>query len=122
MFIWMNGVYSDMKYNPSELIGKVIDLKSLADYQEGSVVSRMVVNKKAGTVTAFAFEAGEGLSEHSAPFDALVIGLEGEAEIPIGGEPHIVKEGDMLIMPANVPHAVHPITRFKMLLVLIHAE
>ena len=111
-----------MKYDPRELIGKVIDLKSLADYQEGSVVSRMVVNKKAGTVTAFAFEAGEGLSEHSAPFDALVIGLEGEAEIPIGGEPHIVKKGDMLIMPANVPHAVHPITRFKMLLVLIHAE
>ena len=111
-----------MKYDPRELIGKVIDLKSLADYQEGSVVSRMVVNKKAGTVTAFAFEAGEGLSEHSAPFDALVIGLEGEAEIPIGGESHIVKEGDMLIMPANVAHAVHPITRFKMLLVLIHAE
>ena len=111
-----------MKYDPRELIGKVINLKSLADYQEGSVVSRMVVNKKAGTVTAFAFEAGDGLSEHSAPFDALVIGLEGGAEIPIGGEPHIVKEGDMLIMPANVPHAVHPITRFKMLLVLIHAE
>ena len=62
-----------MKYDPRELIGKVIDLKSLADYQEGSVVSRMVVNKKAGTVTAFAFEAGEGFSEHSAPFDALVI-------------------------------------------------
>ena len=66
-----------MKYDPSELIGNVIELKSLADYQDGSVVSRMVVNKKAGTVTAFAFEAGEGLSEHSAPFDALVIGLEG---------------------------------------------
>ena len=109
-----------MNYDPKLLIGEVINVKSLVDYQEGSVVSRMVTNKKAGTVTVFAFEAGEGLSEHSAPFDALVIGLEGEAEIPIGGEPHIVKEGDMLIMPANIPHAVNPITKFKMLLVLIH--
>ena len=111
-----------MNYDPKSLIGEVMNVKSLVDYQEGSVVSRMVTNKKAGTVTVFAFDAGEGLSEHSAPFDALVIGLEGEAEIPIGGEPHIVKEGDMLIMPANVPHAVNPITKFKMLLVLIHAE
>ena len=109
-----------MNYDPKSLIGEVMNVKGLVDYQEGSVVSRMVTNKKAGTVTVFAFDAGEGLSEHSAPFDALVIGLEGEAEIPIGGEPHIVKEGDMLIMPANVPHAVHPVTRFKMLLVLIH--
>ena len=109
-----------MNYDPKSLIGEVMNVKGLVDYQEGSVVSRMVTNKKAGTVTVFAFDAGEGLSEHSAPFDALVIGLEGEAEIPIGGEPHIVKEGDMLIMPANVPHAVHPVTQFKMLLVLIH--
>ena len=111
-----------MNYDPKSLIGEVMNVKGLVDYQEGSVVSRMVTNKKAGTVTVFAFDAGEGLSEHSAPFDALVIGLEGEAESPIGGEPHIVKEGDMLIMPANVPHAVNPITKFKMLLVLIHAE
>ncbi len=111
-----------MKYDPKELVGKVIDLQSLAEYQDGSVVSRMVMNKKAGTVTAFAFEAGEGLSEHSAPYDALVICLEGEAEIPIGGEVRVLKKGEMLIMPANVPHAVNPITRFKMLLVLIHAE
>ena len=111
-----------MNYDPKSLIGEVMNVKGLVDYQEGSVVSWMVTNKKAGTVTVFAFDAGEGLSEHSAPFDALVIGLEGEAEIPIGGEPHIVKEGDMLIMPANVPHAVNPITKFKMLLVLIHAE
>ena len=111
-----------MNYDPKSLIGEVMNVKGLVDYQECSVVSRMVTNKKAGTVTVFAFDAGEGLSEHSAPFDALVIGLEGEAEIPIGGEPHIVKEGDMLIMPANVPHAVNPITKFKMLLVLIHAE
>lgn len=109
-----------MNYDPKELIGNTKDLKSLTDYQSGSVVSRMVINKKSGTVTAFAFEKGEGLSEHSAPFDALVIGVEGEAEIPIGGVSHIVKEGQMIIMPANVPHAVHPITRFKMMLVMIH--
>ena len=109
-----------MNYDPKSLIGEVMNVKGLVDYQEGSVGSRMVTNKKAGTVTAFALDAGEGLSEHSAPFDALVIGLEGEAEIPIGGEIHIVKEGDMLIMPANIPHAVNPITKFKMILVLIH--
>ena len=109
-----------MNLDPTELIGNVTEIKSLIDYQKGSVVSRMVVNKKAGTVTAFAFEAGEGLSEHSAPYDALVIGIEGEAKIPIGGVLHTVREGDMLIMPENVPHAVYPVTRFKMMLVLIH--
>ncbi|MDO5845497.1 MAG: cupin domain-containing protein [Methanocorpusculum sp.] len=109
-----------MNYDPKALIGVPTSLKSLTEYQEGSVVSRMVVNKKAGTVTAFAFENGEGLSEHSAPFDALVICLEGEAEIPINGEPHHIKEGEMLIMPANIPHAVRPLSRFKMLLVMIH--
>ncbi len=103
-----------------DLIGTPQPLKSLTDYQEGSIVSRMVINKKSGTVTAFAFEKGEGLSEHSAPYDALVIVLEGEAEIPIGGVSHSVKEGDMLIMPAKIPHAVHPLSRFKMMLVMIH--
>lgn len=103
-----------------DLIGTPLPLKSLTDYQEGSVVSRMVINKKSGTVTAFAFEKGEGLSEHSAPYDALVIVLEGEAEISIGGVAHVVKEGDMLIMPAKIPHAVHPLSRFKMMLVMIH--
>ena len=110
-----------MNYDSKELIGKVIDLKTLTEYQEGSIVSRIVVNKKAGTVTTFAFEAGEGLSEHSAPYDALVIGLEGKANIPINGEGHIIDAGQMLIMPANIPHAVEPITRFKMILVMIHA-
>ena len=109
-----------MEYDSSKLIGNVIPVKELTDYQKGSVVSRMVINKKAGTVTAFAFEKGEGLSEHSAPFDALVIAVEGEAEIHIGGVSHTVHAGDMLIMPANVPHAVHPLTQFKMILVLIH--
>jgi len=110
-----------MNYDPKELIGKVTNLKSLTEYQKGSVVSRMIINKTPGTVTVFAFEAGEGLSEHSAPYDALVIALEGKAIIPINGVEHIVSEGEMLIMPAHINHAVHPITRFKMLLVLIHA-
>ena len=79
-----------------DLIGTPIPLKSLAEYQAGSVVSRMVINRKSGTVTAFAFDKGEGLSEHSAPYDALVIVLEGEAEIPIGGVSHFVKEGDIV--------------------------
>ncbi len=103
-----------------DLIGMPLPLKSLTEYQAGSIVSRMVINKKSGTVTAFAFERGEGLSEHSSPHDALVIVLEGEAEIPIGGVSHFVKEGDMLIMPAKIPHAVHPLSRFKMMLVMIH--
>ena len=103
-----------------DLIGAPIPLKDITDYQEGSIVSRMIINKKSGTVTGFAFAKGEGLSEHAAPYDALVIALEGEAEIPISGVPHHIKEGDMLIMPANIPHAVHPITPFKMMLVMIH--
>ena len=103
-----------------DLIEAPIPLKDITDYQEGSIVSRMIINKKSGTVTGFAFAKGEGLSEHAAPYDALVIALEGEAEIPISGVPHHIKEGDMLIMPANIPHAVHPITPFKMILVMIH--
>lgn len=109
-----------MNYDPKSLIGVPVDLASLTEYQPGSVVSRMVINKKAGTVTAFAFEAGEGLSEHTAPYDALVIVLEGEADIPVGGVLHHLKAGQMIIMPANVPHAVHPTTQFKMMLVMIH--
>ena len=103
-----------------DLIGTPLPLKDITEYQEGSIVSHMIINKKSGTVTGFAFAKGEGLSEHAAPYDALVIALEGEAEIPISGVPHHVKEGDMLIMPANIPHAVHPITPFKMMLVMIH--
>jgi quercetin dioxygenase-like cupin family protein len=103
-----------------DLRGKVLDLKDLAAYQEGAVVSRMVVYKKSGTLTAFAFDAGEGLSEHTAPYDAIVQGLEGEAEITIGGKPLRLTEGQMVIMPARVPHAVKALSRFRMLLTMIH--
>ena len=94
-------------------------LRDMAAYQEHSVVSREIMRKPSGTMTVFAFDKGEGLSEHTAPFDAVVYLLEGEAEIRIDGKPHSVKEGDMIIMPAHKPHALTAITRYKMLLVMI---
>lgn len=94
-------------------------LKDLAAYQEHSVVSREIIRKPSGTMTVFAFDEGEGLSEHTAPFDATVYILEGEAEIRIDGKPHVVKAGEMIIMPANKPHALKALTRYKMLLVMI---
>jgi quercetin dioxygenase-like cupin family protein len=100
-------------------VANVLKLKDLAAYQEHSVVSREIIRKPSGTMTVFAFDKGEGLSEHTAPFDAAVYLLEGEAEIRIDGKPHFVKEGEMIIMPANKPHALKAITRYKMLLVMI---
>ena len=105
-----------------ELIGKVINPKELVSYQTGAVVSRIIIDKKTGTCTLFAFDAGEGLSEHTAPFDALVYLLDGEAEISISGKPFHLKEGDTLIMPANKPHALRAVKRFKMMLVMIKSE
>ena len=98
---------------------KVQPLASLALTQPGAVVSRSLVKKAAGTVTAFAFDAGEGLSEHTTPYEALVIGVEGDAEIRIGSEAHRVQAGELLTLPANRPHAVRALTPFKMLLVMI---
>jgi len=98
---------------------QVLKLKEAADYQEHSVVSREIIRKPSGTMTVFAFDEGEGLSEHAAPFDAVVYLLEGEAEIRIDGKPHSVKEGEMIIMPANKPHALKAVTAYKMLLVMI---
>jgi quercetin dioxygenase-like cupin family protein len=99
----------------------VVGASELVSVQPGAVVSRTLVQKPTGTVTAFAFDAGQGLSEHSAPFDALVMGLEGEAEILISGTPHRVAAGDLLRLPAEQPHAVNATTPFKMLLVMIRA-
>jgi quercetin dioxygenase-like cupin family protein len=90
-------------------------------YQPGAVVSRSLVKKPTGTVTAFAFDAGEGLSEHTAPFDALVLMVDGEAEITISGMTHIVKAADILMLPAHQPHAVKAVRKFKMILVMIRA-
>jgi quercetin dioxygenase-like cupin family protein len=102
-----------------DLKGRALPLAGLVAYQDGAVVSREIVSQKAGTVTAFAFDEGEQLSEHTAPYDALVIDLDGQADIVIGGRANRVKTGEMIIMPAGVPHALAAVTRFKMLLVMI---
>ncbi len=94
-------------------------LLSLIDYQEGSVVSRTLIEKETGTVTLFAFDKGEGLSEHTAPFDAMVCVLDGTVEIAVSGKPATVKQGEMLILPANEPHALKAVNRFKMMLIMI---
>ena len=94
-------------------------LVDLLNYQEQSVVSKTLIDKKTGTVTLFAFDQGQGLSEHTAPFDAMVCVLDGEVEIMISGNPAILKQGEMIIMPANEPHALKAIKRFKMMLVMI---
>jgi quercetin dioxygenase-like cupin family protein len=95
---------------------KVVDL---IEYQTGSVVSRTFVDKEAGTVTLFAFDAGQGLSEHTAPFDALVFSIEGEVEVTISGKVVTLQQGEMLVMPANKPHALKATKPFKMLLTMI---
>jgi quercetin dioxygenase-like cupin family protein len=94
-------------------------LKDVIQTQSGSVVSRTLIKKPAGTVTAFAFDRDEGLSEHNTPFEALVVGVEGEAEVRIDGVPHDVRAGDVLTLPANHPHAVKAVSAFKMLLIMV---
>ena len=94
-------------------------LADLIAYQAGSVVSREVISRPTGTVTLFAFDAGQGLSEHTAPFDAMVFLLDGEVEITISEKKHLLKTGDMIVMPAHQPHALRAVTKFKMLLVMI---
>ena len=98
---------------------EILNLESLLDYQEGSVVSRALINKDVGTVTLFSFDKDEGLSEHTAPFDALVYVFNGEAEIIISNEKFLLKKGQMIIMPANEPHALKAIEKFKMMLIMI---
>lgn len=101
------------------LIEQVFSATQLIVYQQGSIVSREILSKDSGTVTLFAFNEGQGLSEHIAPFDALVMVLEGEAEITVAGAPHQVKAGEIIIMPANKPHALRAGKPFKMLLVML---
>jgi quercetin dioxygenase-like cupin family protein len=100
---------------------EVKQLLDLLQYQDGSIVSRVLLKNKGGTVTLFAFDVGEGLSEHTAPFDALVVVTDGEAEIQIAGENFKVRQGETIILPANRPHAVRAATKFKMLLIMIRA-
>ena len=102
--------------------GKTLDLMDLVEYAPGSIVSRTIVENNAGTLTLFAFDAGQGLSEHSAPFDAVVQILDGEAELTIGGRSVHAVAGQLVIMPADVPHAVTARQRFKMLLTMLRAK
>lgn len=101
---------------------QVFNLFDHVEYAQGSVVSRTLIDKREGTLTLFAFDKGEGLSEHSAPFDALVQVLDGEVEITIGGKSFKVVTGQIILMPAHVPHSLQSITRFKMLLTMIRSE
>ncbi len=100
---------------------EILELTQMVSYQEGSVVSRQITRAEAGNVTLFAFDAGQELSEHTAPFDALVEILEGDAEIRIAGQPFDLKTGQAIILPAGQPHAIHARVQFKMLLTMIRA-
>jgi len=105
----------------SKVVAEPLKLKELVTYQSGAIVSRTLVSERNGTVTAFAFDEGQGLSEHTAPYDAMVIALEGEANIKISSKGFHLKEGEMIVMPANKPHSVEATTRFKMILIMIRA-
>jgi quercetin dioxygenase-like cupin family protein len=102
-----------------ELKGRVLRLKELVNYSDGTVASRMIINRKTGSITLFSFDENEGLSEHTAPFDATVTILEGECEVWVAGQTYQMKEGDTIIFPANVPHALSAVTKFKMSLTMI---
>jgi quercetin dioxygenase-like cupin family protein len=107
------------KEKPKALAEKAANLSSLIDYQEGSVVSRTILEKKSGTITLFAFDENQGLSEHTAPYDAFVYVVEGEVEVNINGKRVMLKQGEATIMPANFPHSLDAKTKFKMLLTMI---
>lgn len=112
---------ADPEEDGMELIGNALTLSDLVAYNEGAVVSKTLIDKKVGTVTIFSFGAGQGLSEHTVPYDAFVQIVDGEAEVTINGEPHTVSAGQMIIMPANIPHELKAVKPFKMLLVMIRA-
>ncbi|NMB35475.1 MAG: cupin domain-containing protein [Firmicutes bacterium] len=107
--------------NKDKIVRRVISLVDFIDYQSGAVVSKEMMNKDTGTVTVFAFDEGQGLSEHTAPFDALVQIIDGTAEIVISGEKYLLQAGEMIIMPAHEPHALKAVQKFKMMLTLIKA-
>ncbi len=104
-----------------DIKGKVLKTADLIEYQDGSVVSREIIRKDTGTVTIFAFDKGEGLSEHTAPFDAMVQIIDGKAEIIISGNKNILEAGEMIIMPANEPHALKALEKYKMILTMIRS-
>ena len=98
---------------------EVLNVKNMIEYQDDSIVSKLLVNKDTGTITLFAFSEGQGLSEHTAPFDAIAQIIDGNTEITISGNKYNLKEGEMIIMPANEPHALNAISKFKMMLIMI---
>ena len=102
-----------------ELKGKVIHLNDLVSYADGAVASRVILSRKAGNISIFSFDESEGLSEHTAPFDALVTILEGECEVWVAGQTYPMQTGETIIFPANIPHALSAITKFKMSLTMI---
>ena len=108
-----------MESQNKDLRPQVFDLAGMLSYQDGAVVSRTIIDKKQGTVTLFAFDDGQGLSEHTAPSDAMVYILDGQAEITISGKPYTLSAGEMILMPVSEPHALRALTRFKMLLVMV---
>ena len=105
----------------SDIRGKVFNTNAFVEYQKAAVVSREIINKKTGTVTVFSFDKGEGLSEHTAPFDALVCVLDGNVRITISGKVSILSKGEFIVLPAGKPHALKSITKFKMMLVMIRS-
>lgn len=107
------------KLEQLDIKSRVLKTIELVDYQEDAVVSRTIIDKTTGTITLFAFDEGQGLSEHTAPFDALVQILDGEAEITISGEKNYLKANEMIVMPANEPHALKAVKKFKMLLTMV---
>jgi quercetin dioxygenase-like cupin family protein len=99
--------------------GKVLNLEEMVEYSSGGVISKQVLKNQSGNITLFSFDKGQGLTEHTAPFDAIVQILDGEAQITIGGNPNLVRKGESIIMPANVSHALQAVEQFKMLLTMI---
>jgi len=104
-----------------DIIARALELKELIAYQDGAVVSKTLIDRGKGTITLFSFDKGQGLSEHTAPFDAFVQVVDGTAEVTIAGTSHAVREGEIIIMPADRPHSLRATERFKMLLVMIRA-
>lgn len=109
------------KDNAGKLVARVSTLVDLIAYQPDAVVSRTIIDRGTGTVSLFAFDKGQGLSEHTAPFDALVYIVDGEAEVTISGKPLLLKNGEMVIMPANQPHSLRAVEKFKMVLTMIRS-
>jgi quercetin dioxygenase-like cupin family protein len=117
----INMVENKNAENTKSLAAQAVNLADLIAYQVGSVVSRTIIDKKAGTITLFAFDQKQGLSEHTVPYDALVYVLDGEADVVISGKPVRLKKGEFTIMPANEPHALSAVARFKMLLIMVRS-